>query len=806
MPSRSSKAAWEDPEDDDDENFRGELADDSDDEWLGSRSGNVTQSRKKTKKSASVGAAQSSGRGRNFRKKSPPPYQEERYLEDAGELRATDVLMGRGPNLCMHPGNTTFRFLCHVMRPVYSLCDRKSKSTLVEAIIGQVASLDPPGRYVEAGPDDKPAKDGGPYYIVPRGKVYEKTCQALREGKMACPPSFIRLAHEIDAARSSKVKDELYTEGTGVDPAVFARIRESIETVVATQGMGVSFMEGVAPKPSGKMAATSVKPEKVPAKPIRRPSGSGRRHSWPPTSRARPEGDEKKETSNRGERVDSNTKPAEATRSKRVKKKRVKKTPSSKLSQIKKQYVDRDCPPVVPDSTRLKKRPVSNMGETISGIQPKKMKRGKTMLPPKPSGLSSGPADTDGSSKKKRSTPKRSKKRKMAVPEGDAEERTPKRKVTKSPRHLSTSKPVAKTIAPEAPDQLDEEALAASLPPALTSFLTGIISNGGLGNNSDGSGGATDNVVQSGTSTLPPNLMSLISGMWGPSHQSHQEWLNAVARIHEGASLSSSGTAPTDLSSSASALLAPQLTSFLSGLFGDSRSDGGSGSGSDSSSSIVEAGALELPLPSLLNRLSCTYLAPVESDAFLSGGKNRALASDLSGEGASSGRDTDTSPCRIEQATIPKGEVTEVGSLSIPAFFARAGAVRGGEASEGDTKMPARSVLRNKDGGGIVFGVAVGEVEGDGAHRLAQKSPATVMQKDLGRARGGVVAGSAKSARSLLDDDDDDEEEEDDDADDENFADHGIQNGDVNDNRKKVRAARRLSLHVDLFKHDEEPL
>jgi hypothetical protein len=300
--------------------------------------------------------------------------------------------------------------------------------------------------------------------------------------------------------------------------------------------------------------------------------------------------------------------------------------------------------------------------------------------------------------------------------------------------------------------------------------------------------------------------MSLISGAWGPNQQ---EWLNAVAKVQE--SSPSSGTGLTDLLTS-STLLAPQLTSFLSGLFSDNRNEN-SGGGSDSSSSAVEVGGLDLPFPALVNRLSCTLLAPLDSDAFLPGGGPRlGPASELGGGGS-----TDASQHGAPQAIVPTGGAVDEESPSAPTTSPQRGAGAAGDDPDGDKKMPARPTPMNYGGAeptpvghdGSGGGAVVAQVASEGSHRLDQPSPATVMQKDLGgagggRGGGGAVARSAKSSRSLLDDDDD--EDDDDDCDGDVYDRGGHRDGDASDNRKKVRAARRLSFRLDLFKHDEEPL
>jgi hypothetical protein len=114
----------EEPEDDDRESVQDCRAasdvDHDDEEWVDET--NVTQTQKESKRSASAAASRSRTTSRSSKlkaekaketrnarkakkehqKKLRQAYQVERYLEDAGALRPTDVLLGRGPTLCRH--------------------------------------------------------------------------------------------------------------------------------------------------------------------------------------------------------------------------------------------------------------------------------------------------------------------------------------------------------------------------------------------------------------------------------------------------------------------------------------------------------------------------------------------------------------------------------------------------------------------------------------------------------------------------------------------------------------------------------
>jgi hypothetical protein len=364
------------------------------------------------------------------------------------------------------------------------------------------------------------------------------------------------------------------------------------------------------------------------------------------------------------------------------------------------------------------------------------------------------------------------KKRPVVDANDDVKPLVPKKLLSKSPRHLSTSKPLNRKDPPEGADtperehwmprtlptkfsqeakpcenshddasepsaKVDNEAIPTPTP-SLTTFLSGIFSSGAIeGSNQTPQRMGPALSIQprsskkhqvgdaspSRTSVLPPNLTSLVSGLHGPNHQ---EWLTAIAQNQE---------CLTGPNMDAASLLPPQLSSFLSGMFGDAIDF-------KNAASVEEA--LELLPPTLANRLSCTLLTPMQSSFFTTIAKKDV-----------------PSPHKGTEGAPPTSLMTPAHSTFRTAKYDR---------DRGETMSSA---------GPIVTGVCVTEWRNDSVARLDQASPATVTTKNSADA----LVGSAKSARSLLDDDAEDEVE-----------------------NEKVQAARRLSFGRDLFHHNDQPL
>lgn len=93
---------------------------------------------------------------------------------EVSELRSTDVLLGRGNGAAAHPGNKRFREIVRANKKVYLAAPRHCKTSVAKEVIGQIESLDPPGRFLER-------VEEGRYLIVSPTKALEKTSQALRE-------------------------------------------------------------------------------------------------------------------------------------------------------------------------------------------------------------------------------------------------------------------------------------------------------------------------------------------------------------------------------------------------------------------------------------------------------------------------------------------------------------------------------------------------------------------------------------------------------------------------------------------------
>eukprot|EP00567_Pseudictyota_dubia_P005532 CAMPEP_0197440698 /NCGR_PEP_ID=MMETSP1175-20131217/7130_1 /TAXON_ID=1003142 /ORGANISM="Triceratium dubium, Strain CCMP147" /LENGTH=399 /DNA_ID=CAMNT_0042970847 /DNA_START=55 /DNA_END=1250 /DNA_ORIENTATION=+ len=87
--------------------------------------------------------------------------------------RPTDILCGRGCST--HHGNAVFRSVVRRHQPQYHASSKAQKVELARCIVRAVATLDPPGRFLEK------SKNDGLYYEIEPRKALEKTKQALRE-------------------------------------------------------------------------------------------------------------------------------------------------------------------------------------------------------------------------------------------------------------------------------------------------------------------------------------------------------------------------------------------------------------------------------------------------------------------------------------------------------------------------------------------------------------------------------------------------------------------------------------------------
>jgi hypothetical protein len=599
-------------------------------------------------------------RRRTYSSKKAPAYQKERFIREAGSVRANDVILGRGPSVCSHEGNILFRFLCHLARPVYvSSGHRRWKSRISNLIVKQVASLKPPGRYIESG------DDGVTMYLVPEGKVLEKTCQALRESKMACPPTFRELARQLEERETKEEKAKLLASYTGVDLKTITKVQDEMDEIIASCEIPVSFM--------GKTPAFGLTGEVEPNEDSEGPSAKKQSHA-------------------------SGDAPANVPRSHGTKKAVKGRILASEKST--KRATSKSGSRKSPSKSKLAESNTSSESKSI---------RGKT-----------GSKRGTKTRQKSGVTTKPVKKRPVVDANVDVKPLVPKKHLSKAPRHLSTSMPLKAppdgTDTPERehwmpktfPTKFSQEAKSSeksnentsepsakvdneAIPtptPSLTTFLSGIISSGAI----EGSGQTPQRMAPalsiqprafkkheagdaspSRTSVLPPNLTSFVSGVHGPNYQ---EWLTAIAQNQE---------CLTGPNMDAASLLPPQLSSFLSGMFGDAIDF-------KNAASVEEA--LELLPPTLANRLSCTLLTPMQSSFFTTTTKKDA-----------------PSPQKGIDGAPPAGFMAPAHSTFRTAKYDR---------DRGETKSSA---------GPIVTGVCVTEWGNDSAARLDQASPATVATK-----------------------------------------------------------------------------
>jgi hypothetical protein len=640
--------------------------------------------------------------------KKEPAYQKLRFIEKAGKLRVNDVILGRGPSVCNHEGNILFRFLCHLARPVYVSSGKRWKTDISNLVVKQIASLDPPGRYVESG-DDRST-----LYLVPKDKVLEKTGQALRESKMSCPPDFLGVARRLEKGETKEEKAKFLASCTGIDLKTTKEVQVEMDLIIEKGNLSVSYMGNT---PGIRSTDEDQKADSE-APPAQKTSHASRDSSSPAPRSHGP----KKAVVERTLAIETGTKRAaskSASRKSPLKPKSGDGNVSSKAKSTRREVTSKRGTKTRPKSS-VNKKPVKKRPVVVANDDP------KPVVPSK---------------RPDKSAPRLSCSKPREAPSGGGE--TPERKHW-MPRKLPTksmqdSKPFEKS--PEKasdPSAMRDDEAFSTQPPSLTAFLSGVFSSGAsAGSCQTPPRTATAQGTHSGPakkrelgeaspptgSILSPKLSSPMSGMYGPNHQ---EWLAAMAKNQE----CLSGT-----TMDAASLLPPQLSSILSGMFGDAI---------DLKNFTTVEEALELLPPTLANRLSCTLLTPMHSSFFASGAKSKEVPSPPKGtDGASLGG--------LKQPSE---------STTMLAYHDRA---------RGEAKPSA---------GGIVTGVSVTEWSNDRLARLYDASPATVVGKSAG-----AVAGSAKTARSLLDDDGDD---------------------DIAD--EKVQAARRLSFGRDLYHHNDQPL
>jgi hypothetical protein len=126
-------------------------------------------------------------------------------LRDITDLHPHDVLCGRGAGLLKWAGNLRFREMCENKRFEYLQLKKSEKTYLAQAIVSDIRSLSPPGRFLQ--------KDGqGQWYEIGTQKALEKTSQALREGAP-------RIRKNISASVKSIMTKSLELTSASVDAA-----------------------------------------------------------------------------------------------------------------------------------------------------------------------------------------------------------------------------------------------------------------------------------------------------------------------------------------------------------------------------------------------------------------------------------------------------------------------------------------------------------------------------------------------------------------------------------------------------------
>ena len=102
--------------------------------------------------------------------------------------RSTDKVTHAIPHDCWLTLSFWFRYLCFKIKPLYVRVDRTVKAAFALELVNEMATLDPPGRFVELV--EGTLVDDGRVVSVPPLQAIEKTCQALREKKNGCPRPF----------------------------------------------------------------------------------------------------------------------------------------------------------------------------------------------------------------------------------------------------------------------------------------------------------------------------------------------------------------------------------------------------------------------------------------------------------------------------------------------------------------------------------------------------------------------------------------------------------------------------------------
>lgn len=106
----------------------------------------------------------------------------------ASEITRNDVLFGRGGSINTNPGNERFRQLVDSRKRLYLTARFKREKRLIASnIVGEIHSLNPPGRFLAKVPvpEAKKGERGANalvWYEVDLDKARDKTSQALREG------------------------------------------------------------------------------------------------------------------------------------------------------------------------------------------------------------------------------------------------------------------------------------------------------------------------------------------------------------------------------------------------------------------------------------------------------------------------------------------------------------------------------------------------------------------------------------------------------------------------------------------------
>lgn len=90
-----------------------------------------------------------------------------------------DVLSGRGKRINSHPGNVFFHQLVHDAKPEYQRTKKLHKKPVVEHIVSDIRTLDPPGRFLKEDPHT------GLWVEIGDEQALLKAAQALRDDMRA---------------------------------------------------------------------------------------------------------------------------------------------------------------------------------------------------------------------------------------------------------------------------------------------------------------------------------------------------------------------------------------------------------------------------------------------------------------------------------------------------------------------------------------------------------------------------------------------------------------------------------------------